>query len=63
MNDMTACASLDSAVLFSAPVMLLQPKVENWVVVYAHGGLIADFDDEASARREAEQWAGICLRR
>lgn len=63
MNDMTACASLDSAVLSSTPVMLLQLKVENWVVVYAHGGLIADFDDEASARREAEQWAGICLRR
>ena len=32
-------------------------------VVYAHGGLIAEFSDEASARREAEQWAGICLRR
>jgi len=43
--------------------MLLQSKVENWVVVYAHGGLIAEFSDEASARREAEQWAGICLRR
>ena len=63
MNDMTACASLDSAILSSAPVMLLQPKVENWVVVYAHGGLITEFSDEATARREADQWAGICLRR
>ncbi|GAC1039865.1 hypothetical protein thsps117_46230 [Pseudomonas sp. No.117] len=43
--------------------MLLQPKVETWVVVYAHGGLVTEFSDEAAARQEAEQWAGICLRR
>jgi len=63
MNDMTACASLDSTTLSPAPALLLQPKVESWVVVYAHGGLITEFKDEVSARREAEQWAGICLRR
>ncbi|GGL96304.1 hypothetical protein ACFQDN_01140 [Pseudomonas asuensis] len=35
---------------------------ETWAVIYAHGGIIAEFDNERDAREEAERWTGVCFR-
>jgi hypothetical protein len=35
---------------------------ETWAVLYAHGGVIAEFDSEQEARDEAERWTGVCFR-
>lgn len=35
---------------------------EAWAVIYAHGGVIAEFASEQEALLEAAQWNGVCLR-
>lgn len=35
---------------------------EVWAVIYAHGGVIAEFTSEQEALLEAARWNGVCVR-
>ncbi|RRW39519.1 hypothetical protein EGJ52_24415 [Pseudomonas luteola] len=32
-----------------------------WIVIYAHGGVVLEFDDKEEALLEASEWNGLCV--